>query len=172
MYRCLFSFLFWKMEQEISKVQRKMSDLESVLQQKDVELKASETQRTILEQDLATYITECSVGLLFACGNVAWSELHGLVCETFCLFCVYFRVWSAVWSRPAWRCRRRMIKLCSFCTTYGSRATNCRKSKNRFEFTSDVSVAFLTMYCILFQWAESSINCKKKFPNQYFCLVF
>ncbi|KAI1900711.1 hypothetical protein AGOR_G00052710 [Albula goreensis] len=49
-----------KMEQEISRVQRKMSDLESVLQQKDVELKASETQRTILEQDLATYITECS----------------------------------------------------------------------------------------------------------------
>lgn len=42
-------------------VQRKMSDLESVLQQKDIELKASETQRTILEQDLATYITECSV---------------------------------------------------------------------------------------------------------------
>uniref|UniRef100_A0A8C7R0L2 Citron rho-interacting serine/threonine kinase n=1 Tax=Oncorhynchus mykiss TaxID=8022 RepID=A0A8C7R0L2_ONCMY len=38
----------------------KMSDLESVLQQKDVELKASETQRTILEQDLATYITECN----------------------------------------------------------------------------------------------------------------
>lgn len=51
------------MEQEISKVQRTMSDLESVLQQKDVELKASETQRNILEQDLATYITECSVGL-------------------------------------------------------------------------------------------------------------
>ncbi|XP_056629094.1 citron Rho-interacting kinase isoform X2 [Triplophysa dalaica] len=48
------------MEQEISKVQRKMSDLESVLQQKDVELKASETQRTVLEQDLATYITECT----------------------------------------------------------------------------------------------------------------
>ncbi|XP_058244604.1 citron Rho-interacting kinase isoform X4 [Hemibagrus wyckioides] len=48
------------MEQEISKVQRTMSDLESVLQQKDVELKASETQRSILEQDLATYITECS----------------------------------------------------------------------------------------------------------------
>nr|XP_029133647.1 citron Rho-interacting kinase-like isoform X2 [Labrus bergylta] len=47
-------------EQEISLVQRKMSDLESVLQQKDIELKASETQRTILEQDLATYITECS----------------------------------------------------------------------------------------------------------------
>ncbi|TRY60554.1 hypothetical protein DNTS_026969 [Danionella cerebrum] len=42
------------MEQEISKVQRKMSDLESVLQQKDVELKASESQRNILEQDLAT----------------------------------------------------------------------------------------------------------------------
>ncbi|XP_029916742.1 citron Rho-interacting kinase isoform X3 [Myripristis murdjan] len=49
-----------QMEQEISLVQRKMSDLETVLQQKDVELKASETQRTILEQDLATYITECS----------------------------------------------------------------------------------------------------------------
>uniref|UniRef100_A0A673J6C3 Citron Rho-interacting kinase-like n=1 Tax=Sinocyclocheilus rhinocerous TaxID=307959 RepID=A0A673J6C3_9TELE len=48
------------LKQNISKVQRKMSDLESVLQQKDVELKASETQRTILEQDLATYITECS----------------------------------------------------------------------------------------------------------------
>uniref|UniRef100_A0A8C7N6L3 Citron rho-interacting serine/threonine kinase n=1 Tax=Oncorhynchus kisutch TaxID=8019 RepID=A0A8C7N6L3_ONCKI len=48
------------MEQEISLVQSKMSDLESVLQQKDVELKASETQRTILEQDLATYITECN----------------------------------------------------------------------------------------------------------------
>nr|XP_033475582.1 citron Rho-interacting kinase [Epinephelus lanceolatus] len=49
-----------QVEQEISLVQRKMSDLESVLQQKDIELKASETQRTILEQDLATYITECS----------------------------------------------------------------------------------------------------------------
>ncbi|XP_061583741.1 citron rho-interacting kinase isoform X7 [Cololabis saira] len=49
-----------KMEQEISRFQRKMTDLESVLHQKDVELKASETQRGILEQDLATYITECS----------------------------------------------------------------------------------------------------------------
>ncbi|XP_061528857.1 citron Rho-interacting kinase isoform X4 [Phycodurus eques] len=49
-----------QVEQEILLVQRKMSDLESVLQQKDIELKASETQRTILEQDLATYITECS----------------------------------------------------------------------------------------------------------------
>ncbi|XP_021176244.2 citron rho-interacting kinase isoform X5 [Fundulus heteroclitus] len=49
-----------KMEQEISRFQRKMTDLESVLHQKDVELKASETQRSILEQDLATYITECS----------------------------------------------------------------------------------------------------------------
>ncbi|XP_030213878.1 citron Rho-interacting kinase isoform X1 [Gadus morhua] len=48
------------MDQEIPLVHRKMSDLESVLQQKDVELKASETQRSILEQDLATYITECS----------------------------------------------------------------------------------------------------------------
>uniref|UniRef100_A0A1A8QVS7 Citron (Rho-interacting, serine/threonine kinase 21) n=1 Tax=Nothobranchius pienaari TaxID=704102 RepID=A0A1A8QVS7_9TELE len=49
-----------QVEQEISLAQRKMSDLESVLQQKDIELKASETQRTVLEQDLATYITECS----------------------------------------------------------------------------------------------------------------
>ncbi|XP_024908821.1 citron Rho-interacting kinase isoform X3 [Cynoglossus semilaevis] len=49
-----------QVEQEISLVQRRMSDLESVLQQKDIELKASETQRSILEQDLATYITECS----------------------------------------------------------------------------------------------------------------
>ncbi|XP_068617014.1 citron Rho-interacting kinase [Brachionichthys hirsutus] len=48
------------LEQEISLVQRKMSDLESVLQQKDIELKASESQRTSLEQDLANYITECS----------------------------------------------------------------------------------------------------------------
>uniref|UniRef100_G3PJW2 Citron rho-interacting serine/threonine kinase b n=1 Tax=Gasterosteus aculeatus TaxID=69293 RepID=G3PJW2_GASAC len=47
-------------EPEISLFQGKMSDLESVLQQKDIELKASETQRTILEQDLATYITECT----------------------------------------------------------------------------------------------------------------
>lgn len=55
------------MEQEISRFQRKMTDLESVLHQKDVELKASETQRSILEQDLATYITECSVSL----GNIS-----------------------------------------------------------------------------------------------------
>lgn len=54
-------FVAAQMEQEISRFQRKMTDLESVLQQKDVELKASETQRSILEQDLATYITECSV---------------------------------------------------------------------------------------------------------------
>uniref|UniRef100_A0A9J8BA99 Citron rho-interacting serine/threonine kinase a n=1 Tax=Cyprinus carpio carpio TaxID=630221 RepID=A0A9J8BA99_CYPCA len=53
-------FVAAQMEQEISRFQRKMTDLESVLQQKDVELKASETQRSILEQDLATYITECS----------------------------------------------------------------------------------------------------------------
>ncbi|XP_072315790.1 citron Rho-interacting kinase-like, partial [Eucyclogobius newberryi] len=49
-----------KMEQEISRFQRKMTDLESVLHQKDEELQASETQRNVLEQDLATYITECS----------------------------------------------------------------------------------------------------------------
>uniref|UniRef100_A0A3P8W088 Citron rho-interacting serine/threonine kinase n=1 Tax=Cynoglossus semilaevis TaxID=244447 RepID=A0A3P8W088_CYNSE len=56
---CVLCHCF-KVEQEISLVQRRMSDLESVLQQKDIELKASETQRSILEQDLATYITECS----------------------------------------------------------------------------------------------------------------
>ncbi|TUB86237.1 Citron Rho-interacting kinase [Bagarius yarrelli] len=56
----LLVFVAAQMEQEISRFQRKMTDLESVLQQKDVELKASETQRSILEQDLATYITECS----------------------------------------------------------------------------------------------------------------
>ncbi|CAB1321796.1 unnamed protein product [Coregonus sp. 'balchen'] len=60
------------MEQEISLVQSKMSDLESVLQQKDVELKASETQRTILEQDLATYITECTED------DKALQLLHGI----------------------------------------------------------------------------------------------
>lgn len=61
----LTPFLLWtQMEQEISRFQRKMTDLESVLHQKDVELKASETQRSILEQDLATYITECSVSLI------------------------------------------------------------------------------------------------------------
>ena len=50
-----------------------MSDLESVLQQKDIELKASETQRTILEQDLATYITECSVSSpLVTRVDIAW----------------------------------------------------------------------------------------------------
>lgn len=59
---CVLCHCF-KVEQEISLVQRRMSDLESVLQQKDIELKASETQRSILEQDLATYITECSVSI-------------------------------------------------------------------------------------------------------------
>ncbi|KAL3063362.1 hypothetical protein OYC64_003018 [Pagothenia borchgrevinki] len=49
-----------QVEQQVSLVQRKMSDLESVLQQKDIELKESETQRSILEQDLATYISECT----------------------------------------------------------------------------------------------------------------
>lgn len=61
-------FVAAQMEQEISRFQRKMTDLESVLQQKDVELKASETQRSILEQDLATYITECSVSLRYRNG--------------------------------------------------------------------------------------------------------
>ncbi|XP_041854298.1 citron Rho-interacting kinase isoform X4 [Melanotaenia boesemani] len=60
LHRKPISSAYLWVEQEISLVQRKMSDLESVLQQKDIELKASETQRTILEQDLATYITECS----------------------------------------------------------------------------------------------------------------
>uniref|UniRef100_H3BGN6 Citron Rho-interacting kinase n=1 Tax=Latimeria chalumnae TaxID=7897 RepID=H3BGN6_LATCH len=49
-----------KMEQEVTHLQRRVSEAEAVLKQKDVELQASETQRSILEQDLATYITECS----------------------------------------------------------------------------------------------------------------
>lgn len=70
-------FVAAQMEQEISRFQRKMTDLESVLQQKDVELKASETQRSILEQDLATYITECSVSTLIELhGTVYWLEFE------------------------------------------------------------------------------------------------
>jgi hypothetical protein len=77
------------MELEISLVQSKMSDLESVLQQKDVELKASETQRTILEQDLATYITECNVsGPKYVCVCVCvclWPSpfLHFVTLQTY-----------------------------------------------------------------------------------------
>lgn len=63
------------MEQEISRFQRKMTDLESVLHQKDVELKASETQRSILEQDLATYITECSVSHNHKCVCVECKQI-------------------------------------------------------------------------------------------------
>lgn len=69
-----------QVEQEISLVQRKMSDLESVLQQKDIELKASETQRTILEQDLATYITECSVS------GFRGGAITACVCVGVCVF--------------------------------------------------------------------------------------
>lgn len=70
---CIFLFVWFQVEQEISLVQRKMSDLESVLQQKDIELKASETQRTILEQDLATYITECSVSVCYRLVVLQWA---------------------------------------------------------------------------------------------------
>lgn len=81
------------MEQEISRFQRKMTDLESVLHQKDVELKASETQRSILEQDLATYITECSVSInnCFVCVCtktvyiVLYCVLMGCTCLAFSL---------------------------------------------------------------------------------------
>jgi len=48
------------MEQEMTRLHRRVSEVEAVLSQKEVELKASETQRSLLEQDLATYITECS----------------------------------------------------------------------------------------------------------------
>ncbi|KAL0610577.1 Citron Rho-interacting kinase [Plecturocebus cupreus] len=51
------------MEQEMTRLHRRVSEVEAVLSQKEVELKASETQRSLLEQDLATYITECSVSL-------------------------------------------------------------------------------------------------------------
>ncbi|KAK0681901.1 CTRO kinase, partial [Pygoscelis papua] len=49
-----------KMEQEMTRLHRRVSEVEAVLSQKEVELKASGTQRSLLEQDLATYITECS----------------------------------------------------------------------------------------------------------------
>ncbi|KAG8596956.1 hypothetical protein GDO81_002121 [Engystomops pustulosus] len=49
-----------EMEQEMTRLHRRVSEVEAVLSQKEVELKASETQRSLLEQDLATYITECS----------------------------------------------------------------------------------------------------------------
>lgn len=52
-----------QMEQEMTRLHRRVSEVEAVLSQKEVELKASETQRSLLEQDLATYITECSVSL-------------------------------------------------------------------------------------------------------------
>ena len=58
MLLCLF-----QMEQEMTRLHRRVSEVEAVLSQKEVELKASETQRSLLEQDLATYITECSVSL-------------------------------------------------------------------------------------------------------------
>ncbi len=79
------------MEQEISRFQRKMTDLESVLHQKDVELKASETQRSILEQDLATYITECSVSHDNNCFHLCaeFKETFKLVCGGG-LFCFVF----------------------------------------------------------------------------------
>lgn len=47
----------------MARLHRRVSEVEAVLSQKEVELKASETQRSLLEQDLATYITECSVSL-------------------------------------------------------------------------------------------------------------
>ncbi|XP_062890138.1 citron Rho-interacting kinase isoform X4 [Mobula hypostoma] len=49
-----------KMDQEVTHLHRKVCELETALEQKDVELQASESQKSILEQDLATYITECS----------------------------------------------------------------------------------------------------------------
>ncbi|XP_069789548.1 citron Rho-interacting kinase-like isoform X13 [Narcine bancroftii] len=49
-----------KMDQEVTHLQRKLCELETALEQRDVELQASEAQKSILEQDLATYITECS----------------------------------------------------------------------------------------------------------------
>lgn len=79
------------MEQEISRFQRKMTDLESVLHQKDVELKASETQRSILEQDLATYITECSVSLNNNCMCLCVCKIKEL-CNAFCFFPSHFCV--------------------------------------------------------------------------------
>lgn len=76
------------MEQEISRFQRKMTDLESVLHQKDVELKASETQRSILEQDLATYITECSVSLNNNCVCVCLQNFKKCLLLLFTYWCI------------------------------------------------------------------------------------
>ncbi|KYO31722.1 citron Rho-interacting kinase isoform F [Alligator mississippiensis] len=57
---CEFPGADTMMEQEMTRLHRRVSEVEAVLSQKEVELKASETQRSLLEQDLATYITECS----------------------------------------------------------------------------------------------------------------
>lgn len=78
-----------------------MSDLESVLQQKDIELKASETQRTILEQDLATYITECSVSRpVVSTVDTTWTALLVLhICVCVCVYnSVYIQNQSNVWT--------------------------------------------------------------------------
>lgn len=90
----------FQVEPEISLFQGKMSDLESVLQQKDIELKASETQRTILEQDLATYITECTVSSPVATAG----DAHGLLCSCQSCVCVcVFTYLSAYKDRSAGR---------------------------------------------------------------------
>ncbi|XP_055000872.1 guanine nucleotide exchange factor MSS4 isoform X2 [Sorex araneus] len=47
-----------KMEQEMTQLHRRVSEVEAALSQ-EVELKASETQRSLLEQDLSTSITMC-----------------------------------------------------------------------------------------------------------------
>lgn len=144
------------MEQEISRFQRKMTDLESVLHQKDVELKASETQRSILEQDLATYITECSVSHSTDCIHIrrmCWKKISytrffslrvlfcvksqyrfGPVAALILCVCVFwvYRAWSGAWRRHVWRSQERMTRPCSCCMTSVNRATSCRKLKSKY----------------------------------------
>lgn len=158
-------FFWWtQMEQEISRFQRKMTDLETVLHQKDVELKASETQRSILEQDLATYITECSVSLrsISLCAYT-WKKsecffprmggllfLKPLKCNPdldqqyqlgFSLLMCACRAWSEASRRLVWRSPEKTTRLCSCCMTSVSKATSCRKLKSKYvEFISVISL--------------------------------
>lgn len=143
------------MEQEISRFQRKMTDLESVLHQKDVELKASETQRSILEQDLATYITECSVSLrrISVCPYTRKKSESFFPCMSellflkplksnpdldqkyhlgFSLLMCASRAWSEASRRLVWRSPEKTTRLCSCCMTSVSKATSCRKLKSKY----------------------------------------
>lgn len=151
-----------------------MTDLESVLHQKDVELKASETQRSILEQDLATYITECSVSLR------VWVCVY--VRETCCCMAVLIqtmtaglkvsarpvcvsRAWSEAWRRHEWKSPERMTRLCSCYTTSANKATSCRKLKSKYVnafFGSSFSFSLLLRLHCCFWFSISSFLKRKQ----------